>query len=152
MANFLNDSKCIYIYIGDDAIVEIEKMKNKVKIKEIKFDFTKVDGDDISKFCKINQRKIIEFVERFLNSCVCFWGKHNKMTCVVSTDIQETDKTQHCKERNPSRITKMSNVFSKASSFKDIDNKRRRGVNNFSFNCFTKRLDHRCVKNLKRIK
>lgn len=79
---------------SDDAIVEIEKMKNKVKIKEIKFDFTKVDGDDISKFCKINQRKIIEFVERFLNSCVCFWGKHNKMTCVVSTDIQETDKTQ----------------------------------------------------------
>lgn len=39
---------------SDDVIVEIEKMKNKVKIKEIKFDFMKVDGDDIFNFCKIN--------------------------------------------------------------------------------------------------
>lgn len=46
----------------------------------------------------------------------------------------------------------MFNVFSKVFFLKDIDNKRRRGVNNFSFNCFMKCLDYRCVKNFKCIK
>lgn len=71
-----------------DAVAEIEKLKNKVKIKEIKFDFTKVDGDDISKYCKINHEKII------LNPCIGFWGKYNEMKCVVTTDRQKTDKIQ----------------------------------------------------------
>lgn len=77
-----------------DAVAEIEKLKNKVKIKEIKFDFTKVDGDDISKYCKINHEKIIKFFECFLNPCIGFWGKYNEMKCVVTTDRQKTDKIQ----------------------------------------------------------
>lgn len=77
-----------------DAVAEIEKLKNKVKIKEIKFDFTKVDGDDISKYCEINHEKIIKFFECFLNPCIGFWGKYNEMKCVVTTDRQKTDKIQ----------------------------------------------------------
>lgn len=69
-----------------DVVVEIEKLKNKVKIKEIKFDFMKVDGDDIFKYCEINYEKIIKFFECFLNFCIGFWGKYNEMKCVVIID------------------------------------------------------------------
>lgn len=50
---------------SDNEIVEIEKLKNKIKIKEIKFDLKKAEWYYISKYCEINHGKKSNFLNVF---------------------------------------------------------------------------------------